>query len=166
MFNGVEPISQLQSVVVCGSLWQTRPVLHQFLIRFSSILHPFFISNLSTLHQFFIIISSSVLHQLFMSPSSVLHHFFISSLSVPHQQKNNVTSFAPKARRLTFCTRLSTLDYPSYIFSVSFVFLNSLLFCVISTEQWSGATSICDGIIFIHFHPLLIKGYVLACFRS
>ena len=30
---------------------------------------------------------------------------------------------------------LSTLDYPSYIFSVSFVFLNSLLFCVISTVQ-------------------------------
>ena len=43
----------------------------------------------------------------------------------------------------------STLDYPSYIFSVSFVFLNSLLLCVISTVQWSGATSICDGIIFI-----------------
>ena len=42
---------------------------------------------------------------------------------------------------------LSMLDYPSYIFSVSFVFSNSLLFCVISTVQWSGATSICDGII-------------------
>ena len=27
------------------------------------------------------------------------------------------------------------------------MFLNSLLFCVISTVQWSGATSICDGII-------------------
>ena len=39
-------------------------------------------------------------------------------------------------------------DYPSYIFSISFVFLNSLLFCVISTVQWSGATSICDGIIY------------------
>ena len=52
-----------------------------------------------------------------------------------------------KARRPTFGTRLSTPDYPSYIFSISFVFLNSLLFCVISTVQWSGATSICDGII-------------------
>ena len=29
------------------------------------------------------------------------------------------------------------------------MFLNSLLFCVISTVQWSGATSICDGIIFL-----------------
>ena len=38
-------------------------------------------------------------------------------------------------------------DYPSHIFSISFVVLNSLLFCVISTVQWSGATSICDGII-------------------
>ena len=46
-----------------------------------------------------------------------------------------------------FGTRLSTPDYPSYIFSISFVFLNSLLFRVISTVQWSGATSICDGII-------------------
>ena len=36
---------------------------------------------------------------------------------------------------------------PFSIFSVYFVFLNSLLFCVISTVQWSGATSICDGII-------------------
>ena len=52
-----------------------------------------------------------------------------------------------KARSPMFCARLLTLDYPSYIFSVSFVFLNSLLFCVISTVQWSGATSICDGII-------------------
>ena len=29
------------------------------------------------------------------------------------------------------------------------MFLNSLLFGVISTVQWSGATSICDGIIVI-----------------
>ena len=43
---------------------------------------------------------------------------------------------------------LSTPDYPSYIFSISFVFLKRLLFCVISPVQWSGATSICDGIIF------------------
>ena len=47
----------------------------------------------------------------------------------------------------TFGTRLSMPDYPSYICSISFVFLNSLLFCVISTVQWGGATSICDGII-------------------
>ena len=33
------------------------------------------------------------------------------------------------------------------------MFLNSLLVCVISTVQWSGATSICDGIIFL---PTLI----------
>ena len=43
--------------------------------------------------------------------------------------------------------RRSALDYPSSIFSVSFVFLNSLLFCLISTVLWGGATSICDGII-------------------
>ena len=49
--------------------------------------------------------------------------------------------------RPTFGTRLSTPDYPSHIFSISFVFLNSLLFCLISTVLWSGATSICDGII-------------------
>ena len=29
------------------------------------------------------------------------------------------------------------------------MFLNSLLLCLISTVQWSGATSICDGIIFV-----------------
>ena len=57
-----------------------------------------------------------------------------------------VTSFKPQARRLMFARRLPP-DYPYHIFSVSFVFLNSLLFCVISTVQWSGATSICDGII-------------------
>ena len=39
------------------------------------------------------------------------------------------------------------LDYPSYIFLISFVFLNSLLFCLISTVLWGSATSICDGII-------------------
>ena len=67
----------------------------------------------------------------------------------PTLAKNNVTTFAPKARRPTFGARLSTPDYPSYIFSISFVFLDRLLFGVISTVQWSGATSICDGIIFI-----------------
>ena len=75
-----------------------------------------------------------------------------------------------------FGTRLSMPDYPSYIFSISFVFLNSLLFRVISTVQWSGATSICDGIIlfkqnyfrqkdlddcFYHFHFQFIFGHVL-----
>ena len=136
----------------------------QFFISSSSVLHQLFISNLSAIYQLFIS-SSSSLHQFFISSSSVFHQFIISSSSFHHQlfiisssalhqffvssstATNNVTSFAPKARRLTFCTRLSTLDYPSYIFSVSFVFLNSPLFCVISTEQWSGATSICDGII-------------------
>ena len=44
--------------------------------------------------------------------------------------------------------RRSPPDYPSSIFLVSFVFLSSLLFCLISTVLWSGATSICDGIIF------------------
>ena len=43
----------------------------------------------------------------------------------------------------------SANDSLSYTFSISFVFLNSLLFCVISTVQWSGATSICDGIILV-----------------
>ena len=57
-----------------------------------------------------------------------------------------VTSFAPQARRLMFARR-SPPDYPSSIFLVSFVFLSSLLFCLISTVLWSGATSICDGII-------------------
>ena len=42
---------------------------------------------------------------------------------------------------------LKMTDYPFSIFSVSSVFLNSLLFCVISTVLWGGATSICDGII-------------------
>ena len=59
----------------------------------------------------------------------------------------NIQRSAPDYRRPTIDVRLSTLDYPSYIFSVSFVFLNSLLFCVISTVQWSSAISICDGII-------------------
>ena len=43
--------------------------------------------------------------------------------------------------------RRSPPDYAFSIFSVSFVFLNSLLFCLISTVLWGGATSICDGII-------------------
>ena len=46
---------------------------------------------------------------------------------------------------------LKMTDYPFSIFSVSSVFLNSLLFCVISTVLWGGATSICDGIIFFNF---------------
>ena len=64
----------------------------------------------------------------------------------PNFSKNNVTSFAPQARRLMFGRR-SAPDYPFSIFSVSFVFLNSILFCVISTVLWGGATSIFDGII-------------------
>ena len=90
-----------------------------------------FISYSSVLHQFFIS-SSSVIHQLFISYSSVIHQLFM------------------------FCAWLSTLDYPSYIFSVSFVFLNSLLFCVISTVQWSGATSIFDGIILIPINGFML----------
>ena len=39
-------------------------------------------------------------------------------------------------------------EYPPFCnFSVSFVILDSLLFCVVSTVQWCGASSICDGII-------------------
>ena len=142
------------------STWiQVEPwVHHQFFISSSSVLHQFFISSSSALHQLFIS-SSSVLHQFFISYSSDLHQLFLvvygslwQSVAAcasyfPTLAKNNVTIFAPKARRPTFGTRLSTPDYPSYIFSISFVFLNSLLFCVISTVQWSGATSICDGII-------------------
>ena len=48
---------------------------------------------------------------------------------------------------MTFGAQLSTPDHPSYIFLISFVFLNSLLFCLISTVLWGSATSICDGII-------------------
>ena len=55
----------------------------------------------------------------------------------PHFRKktNNVTTFAPKARRPTFGARLATPDYPSYIFSISFVFLNSLLCDITSTVE-------------------------------
>merc|ERR1712210_307232 len=106
-----------------------------------------FIISLSFLHQFFTS-SSSVLHQLFLAVYCSLWQSLAACGSYfPTLAKNNVTTFAPKARRPTFGTRLTTPDYPSYIFSISFVFLNSLLFCVISTVQWSGATSICDGII-------------------
>ena len=52
--------------------------------------------------------------------------------SFPNFSKTNVTSFAPQARRLMFALR-SAPDYPFSIFSVSFVFSNSLLFCLIST---------------------------------
>ena len=38
----------------------------------------------------------------------------------------------------------------------SVVFLNSLLFCVVSTVQWCGATSICDGIIIMVLKVILI----------
>ena len=48
----------------------------------------------------------------------------------------------------------SAPDYSFCIFSVSFVFLNCLLFCVISTVLWGGATSICDGIIFVGGHTV------------
>ena len=105
---------------------------------------------LSPVHQFFIS-CSSVLDQLFISSWSAVHQFFISS----------VTSFAPKAQRPTFSARLSMPDYPSYIFSISFVFLNRLLFCVISTVQWSGASSICDGIISYTAMLIITKLYWL-----
>ena len=59
--------------------------------------------------------------------------------------------------------RHSTPHYPSYIFSISFVFLNSPLFCVISTVQWSGATSICDGIISFR---LIKSSNIQECFEA
>ena len=73
-----------------------------------------------------------------------------------------VTSFAPQARRLMFARR-SPPDYPSSIFLVSFVFLSSLLFCLISTVLWSGATSICDGIILVIFMSTLFSLNSVLC---
>ena len=105
-------------------------------ISSSSVYHQFIISS-SSVHQF-IISSSSVHHQFIISSSSVHHQFIVSSSSV-HRQ---------------FIVSSSSVHHQSYIFSISFVFLNGLLIRVISTVQWSGATSICDGIIFLLL-PLL-----------
>ena len=69
------------------------------------------------------------------------------NFSFAHKLSTSVTAFAPKARRPTFDTRLSTPDYPSYISWVPFVFFNSLLLWLKTTVLWSGATSICDGFI-------------------
>merc|ERR1712051_1180505 len=138
--------------MVCHQFFiSSSSVLHQFFISSSSILHQLFISSSSALHQLFIS-SSSVLHQFFISSPSVLHQFFISSLSVlficiwqfvqsvaacgsyfptlANKQCNNLRAEGAKA---DVWHPTIDADYPSYIFSISFVFLNSLLFRVIST---------------------------------
>jgi len=117
---------------------QTRPDVHQLFTSCSPDVHQLFTSCSPVVHQMFTSCSPDV-HQLFTSCSPVVHQLFTSCSPLVHQL---FTSCSPVVHQF-----LSTLDYPSYIFSVYFVFLNSLLFCVISTVQWSGATSICDGII-------------------
>ena len=42
--------------------------------------------------------------------------------------------------------RHSAPDYPPFCIPLVSVFLNSVLFWMVSTVQWWGATSICDGI--------------------
>ena len=107
-----------QSVVVCGSLWQSFAVC----------------SSLCK--------SMAVCGSLwrFVAPYCSLWQSFPNLKAMLRPLRWTSEGWClPDVRRPT--------DYPFCIFSVSFVFLNSLVFCLVSTVLWSGATSICDGII-------------------